>query len=97
MEKLEALLILWRLRSNMGCYECYTERRDALREGIRALEKQIEKRPIYSELDDVNDDGILIPTKAVCPTCGYEFEFGTWNDEDNHHCVCGQAINWERD
>lgn len=94
MDKLEALLILWRMRSNIGCY---VENRDALREGIRALEKQIEKRPIYSELEDVNDDGILIPTKAVCPTCGYEFEFDTWNDEDNHHCVCGQAIDWERD
>lgn len=97
MDKLEALLILWKMRSDIGCYECYAERRDALREGIRALEKQIAKRPIYSELDDVNDDGILIPTKAICSTCGYEFEFDTWNDEDNHHCVCGQAIDWERD
>lgn len=60
---------------------------------IKALEKQIPKKPIYGEFDNNGYDQI-IPYKAKCPICGYEFEFGTWNDEENHHCVCGQKIDW---
>lgn len=60
---------------------------------INALEKQIAKKPIYSDFDD-NGYEEIIPYKAVCPTCGYEFEFGTWNDEHNHHCDCGQKLDW---
>ena len=58
---------------------------------IEALEKQIPKKPIYSDYDD-NGFGEIIPYTAICPICGYEFEFGTWNE--NHHCVCGQAMDW---
>lgn len=58
--------------------------------------KQVPKKPIYSEFDEDDDGENLIPYKAVCPVCSYEFEFGTWNDEENHHCICGQAMNWER-
>lgn len=57
--------------------------------------KQVPKKPIYGNFDD-NGFGIIVPYKAVCPVCSYEFEFGTWNDEENHHCICGQAMNWER-
>ena len=63
---------------------------------IKAIEKQIPKKPIYSDFDDNGNDEI-IPYKAVCPTCGHEFEFGTWNDEENHHCKCGQKLDWEGD
>ena len=59
-----------------------------------ALEKQIPKKPIYSEFNDNGYDEI-IPYKAICPICKYEFEFGTWNDEENHHCRCGQSIDWK--
>ena len=55
---------------------------------------QIPREPMYSDYDDNGFDEI-IPYKALCPTCGYEFEFGTWNNEENHHCVCGQRIDWE--
>ena len=65
----------------------------AKEQSIKALEKQVPKKPIYSEFDDNGYDEI-IPYKAECPTCGYEFEFGTWNDEENHHCICGQKIDW---
>ena len=65
----------------------------AMEMAIQALEKQIPKKPIYSEFDDNGNDEI-IPYKAVCPVCGCEFEFGTWNEEENHHCVCGQKLDW---
>ena len=59
-----------------------------------ALEKQIAKKPIYSEYEEDDDGENLIPTKAECPTCGHEFEFGSWNEEENHHCICGQKMSW---
>lgn len=60
---------------------------------IKSIENQIPKKPIYSEFDDNGFDKI-ISYKAECPTCGYEFKFGTWNEEENHHCVCGQKLDW---
>lgn len=60
---------------------------------IKALEKQIPTHPIYGKFDNNGFDEI-IPCQAVCPTCGHEFEFGIWNDEENHHCICGQRMNW---
>ncbi len=64
-------------------------------EEFKALkEKNTPKKPIYSNFDE-NELGYIIPYKAVCPICGHEFEFGTWNDEQNHHCECGQKLDWE--
>ena len=57
------------------------------------FEKQVAKEPIYSAYED-NGFGEIIPYEAVCPTCGYAFEFGKFNDEDNHHCICGQKMKW---
>ena len=68
---------------------------EAYNMAIEALEKQIAKVPIYSDYDEDDDGEELIPYKATCPTCGYEFEFGTWNEEENHHCVCGQKMRWD--
>lgn len=59
---------------------------------LEAREKQITKKPIYSDYEEDDDGENLIPTKAECPTCGYEFEFGSWNEEENHHCICGQKM-----
>ena len=68
---------------------------DELMKRFRELtEKAEQKKPIYSEFDE-NELGEIIPYKATCPNCGFEFEFGTWNDEENHHCECGQYMNWE--
>lgn len=78
------------LNSNAYINMCTTE--DMIN-AIKALEKQISIEPIYDEYDD-NGIGEVVPYKATCPTCGYEFEFGYWNDIDNHHCVCGQAMYW---
>lgn len=68
---------------------------EALNMAIEALEKQISMKPKYSVYGD-RGDGEIIPFKAKCPACDYEFEFGYWNDEDNHHCVCGQKIDWSK-
>ena len=65
----------------------------SLEMAIKSLEMQIPKKPIYSDFDDNGNDEI-IPYKAECPTCGYEFEFGTFNKNENHHCICGQKLNW---
>lgn len=68
---------------------------DELMKRFKELTEKAEpKKPIYGEFDE-NELGEIIPYKATCPTCGFEFEFGTWNDEDNHHCECGQRMNWE--
>lgn len=61
---------------------------------IEAIEKQMPKKPIYSDYDD-NGFGDVIPYTAKCPVCGYEFDFGTWNE--NHHCICGQALDWSEE
>lgn len=57
-------------------------------------EKNELKKPIYSNFDDNGNDEV-IPYKAMCPVCGHEFNFGSWNEEENHHCRCGQAIDWQ--
>ena len=61
---------------------------------VELLEKQMQKKPIYSDYDD-NGFGDVIPYTAKCPVCGYEFDFGTWNE--NHHCICGQALDWSEE
>ena len=72
------------------------EVRQALDIAIEAVKKQKPEKPIYGNFDDNGFDEI-IPFKAKCPICGNKFEFGTWNAEDNHHCICGQTIDWSTD
>ena len=67
---------------------------EAIELAVEALEKQMPKIPIYSDYDD-NGFGDVIPYTAKCPVCGYEFDFGTWNE--NHHCICGQALDWSEE
>ena len=67
---------------------------EAIELAVEALEKQMPKKPIYSDYDD-NGFGDVIPYTAKCPVCGYEFDFGTWNE--NHHCICGQALDWSEE
>lgn len=58
------------------------------------VEKATPKKPIYSDFEEV-DDNVYVPNEAKCPTCGNEFKFGEFNDIVNHHCICGQKIDWE--
>lgn len=74
------------------CSDCAVIDCDFVNEAVR---KQISLKPKYSAYGD-RGDGEIIPFKAKCPTCEHEFEFGYWNDEDNHHCICGQKIDWSK-
>lgn len=63
----------------------------AINTAVDALEKQIPKKPKveiyiyprgYTDARDNSDD-------LLCPCCGESLM------EDDHHCKCGQAIDWE--
>lgn len=70
------------------------EEQEALVMVVEAAEKQVPMEPIYSDFEENDDGDGIIPFRAVCPVCNREFEFGTWNEEDNHHCSCDQKIDW---
>ena len=54
---------------------------EAMRMAIQALEKQILKKP-YKD----NENGIY--EKEYCPICHISLF------PNDHHCICGQAIDW---
>ena len=64
---------------------------EAVEMAISALEKQIPKKPEQSK----------IPRYGMgyeyydwyCPTCGRFLAFES--SKGDHHCTCGQAIDWE--
>lgn len=63
-----------------GLYD--TEFESALALAILALEKQIPKKP-YKD----NENGVY--EKEHCPSCHRSLF------PNDHHCKCGQAIDWE--
>lgn len=65
--------------------ETETKKRQALAVAIEALEKQIPKKP--DESFDGYADGYPV-MDYYCPNCGKEVEV------DEHHCICGQSIDW---
>ena len=54
---------------------------EAMKMAIQALEKQIPKKP-YKD----NENGIY--EKEYCPICHISLF------PNDHHCICGQAIDW---
>ena len=54
---------------------------EAIQIAIQALEKQIPKKP-YKD----NENGIY--EKEYCPICHISLF------PNDHHCICGQAIDW---
>lgn len=54
---------------------------EALEAAIEAVEKQIPKKPSQ---DSVNG----LHYSPTCPNCN------KWFEEYEHHCECGQAIDW---
>lgn len=64
----------------------YSDEHEALMIAIEALEKQIPKKPI----EDTEYVGWLI---WRCPIC--RKEVGRVLEPLQHHCECGQAIDWE--
>ena len=69
-----------------NCNYCYSqgtfgEQREAFQMAINALEKHIPKKP-YKD----NENGIY--EKEYCPICHISLF------PNDHHCICGQAIDW---
>lgn len=62
----------------------------ALHIAIKALEKQIPKKPYFE--GDGYFDGELVMDTWICPCCGKCFEVDY--EEYNHCTECGQAIDW---
>lgn len=56
---------------------------------IKALEKQIPKKPIFWHSTPCGPDWADDAWGYRCPCCGNE-----GIDYPDHHCVCGQAIDW---
>lgn len=71
---------------------CYVTdcNKEPLEMAIKALEKQIPKKPKYLPLKN----GIMT-TNYECPICGCR-RLGHGNDLDKCYCPeCGQCLNWE--
>lgn len=68
------------VRGQKGLYDAEFE--SALALAIEALEKQIPKKP-YKD----NENGVY--EKEHCPSCHRSLF------PNDHHCKCGQAIDWE--
>ena len=59
---------------------------------IKALEKQIPKKPEY--IADGYADGEFVYDYAKCPICGHDFEYEI-NDWGCNYCSnCGQKLDW---
>ena len=65
-----------------NCKQC--EKLMSKEMAINALEKQIPKTPIKED-SGVNDYDF----DYKCPNCG------AYIDKDEHHCECGQVIDWK--
>jgi len=63
--------------------------REAMEVAVEALEKQIPKKPIY-ETRSLENEKIL---GSWCPSCKRPLSRTT----EQHHCKCGQAIDWSED
>lgn len=72
----------------LNIYDLFNDDETAIKTLIEATEKQIPKKPVWQN----EDAGYYYDTgegwSCICPTCG------KYIDEDEHHCKCGQAINW---
>ena len=73
------------------CYRGEVEDyKQALELGVKALEKQIPKKPIYE--GDGYSDGHLVYDTWICPLCEKRYEV---DYDDYDYCQnCGQKIDW---
>ena len=57
---------------------------------VEAMEKQRAEKPhAYA---DGYADGFPVYDIFKCPACGRQID--DW-EEEPHHCICGQALEWE--
>ena len=66
----------------------------AMELAVEALEKQIPKKPVQDKKPRYGMGYEYYDW--VCPTCGC-FLAHEPQRKGNHHCVCGQAIDWRTD
>ena len=73
------------------CYRGEVEDyKQALELGVKALEKQIPKKPVYE--GDGYSDGHLVYDTWICPLCEKRYEV---DYDDYDYCPdCGQKIDW---
>ena len=62
-----------------------------LKIAIKALEKQIPKKPDL-EGDGYDENGELVYDTGYCPNCRHEFE--VYYDATKYCPNCGQALDW---
>ena len=67
---------------------------EALKIAVKALAKQIPKKPDY-EGDGYDENGNLIYDTWICPNCGKHYEVDY--DDYNFCPECGQALDWSDD
>ena len=73
-----------------GCKEYKKPLMYAYEMAIKALEKQIAKKPTYE--GDAYSDGQLVYDTWVCPCCGRSYEL---DYDDYDYCPnCGQNLDW---
>ena len=63
-------------------------------DALKALEKQIPKKPDY-EGDGYDDNGEIIYDTSYCPCCRHEFE--AYYDITDYCPNCGQALDWSEE
>ena len=80
MTESESIKILQKEKAYMDSHAGRAQS-EAFRMAINALEKQIAKKP-YKD----NENGIY--EKEYCPICHRSLF------PNDHHCICGQAIDW---
>jgi len=63
----------------------YSEAKEAKQIAVRAMEKQIPQKPVYTCNREI----------IHCPSCDYDLMGGVGNDEEIIHCWnCGQKLDW---
>lgn len=80
----EALNYLNNAQVDMKSIESMCEASDLIETCKKAIEKQIPKKPLQDRIGD------SYHTFPICPTC----KCGLDEVTDEHHCSCGQAIDW---
>ena len=75
------------------CTDTTGARCEAVDMAISALEKQIPKKPEQSKTPRYGMGYEYYDWH--CPTCGRFLAFES--SKGGHHCICGQAIDWEEE
>lgn len=72
----------------------YVMLQESIDMAIKALEKQIPKKPTYDG-DGYAPDGTFVWDEWICPCCGTRYEV----DYDEHDFCpnCGQKIDWSEE